>query len=200
MCSSRNLNEFGDDPMNRKELNDIIAEEKRIYAKYGNALQGFLHKKRYMIWKCLAYHRRAQYYQARVGDHSGLLRLCYLVAYYRSVRLKNIYGERSGVEIVSHCRLGRRFNIWHGGAVINGDAGDDCIIRGNCVIGFKSMDGREGAPVLGNHVEIGVGAVVIGGIRLADDCIVGANAVVTKSFSEKGTVLVGIPAKPLIKG
>jgi serine O-acetyltransferase len=46
-------------------------------------------------------------------------------------------------------------------------------------------------------VDIGVGAMVIGNITIADDCVIGAGAVVTKSCLEPGTILVGVPAVPL---
>ena len=53
------------------------------------------------------------------------------------------------------------------------------------------------APVIGNNVDIGVGAKIIGDITIADDVKIGAGAVVTKSCLEKGATLVGIPAKPV---
>lgn len=52
-------------------------------------------------------------------------------------------------------------------------------------------------PQIGNNVEIGVGAKVIGNITIADNIKIGANAVVTKSFDEEGITLVGIPARKL---
>lgn len=56
-----------------------------------------------------------------------------------------------------------------------------------------------GVPVLGNNIYIGAGAKIIGNIYLADDCVIGANAVVTKSVLEPGSVLVGVPAKVIGK-
>lgn len=44
------------------------------------------------------------------------------------------------------------------------------------------------------NVEIGYGAVLLGDIRIADDIIIGANSVVTKSFEEPGIVIAGVPA------
>ena len=41
---------------------------------------------------------------------------------------------------------------------------------------------------------IGEGAVILPGISLGDGCVVGANAVVTRSF-EAGSVLAGVPAR-----
>jgi serine acetyltransferase len=47
--------------------------------------------------------------------------------------------------------------------------------------------------VIGNNVQINAGARIIGNITLGDNVIVGANAVVTKTFPD-GAVHVGIPA------
>ena len=50
-------------------------------------------------------------------------------------------------------------------------------------------------PHLGNNVDIGYGAVLIGDITIADDIKIGANAVVNKSFTEPGVTIAGVPAK-----
>ena len=42
-----------------------------------------------------------------------------------------------------------------------------------------------------------MGAKVLGGITIADDIKIGANAVVTKSFDEARITIVGIPAHKL---
>jgi serine O-acetyltransferase len=51
-------------------------------------------------------------------------------------------------------------------------------------------------PTLGNNVIVGAGAKVLGPIRLGDGVRVGSNAVVVKDVAP-GTVVVGIPAKPV---
>lgn len=43
-------------------------------------------------------------------------------------------------------------------------------------------------------MDIGIGAKILGGIEIADNIKIGANAVVVKSELEKGKTLVGIPA------
>ena len=48
---------------------------------------------------------------------------------------------------------------------------------------------------MGNNVDIGYGAVLIGGITIADDIKIGANAVVNRSFTEPGVTIAGVPAK-----
>ena len=37
--------------------------------------------------------------------------------------------------------------------------------------------------------------ILFQGVRIADNCIIGAGSVVTKSFSQKGMVIAGNPAK-----
>ena len=70
--------------------------------------------------------------------------------------------------------------------------GDGCLFHGDNCVGNNGSDNN--CPTLGNHVELGIGAKVIGGVTLADHIQVGANAVVTKSFTEPGITLAGIPA------
>lgn len=56
----------------------------------------------------------------------------------------------------------------------------------------------KGGVTIGRNVWIGEGASVLPGVTLGDGCIVGAGAVVTKSF-EAGSVLAGVPARCIRK-
>lgn len=49
---------------------------------------------------------------------------------------------------------------------------------------------------IGRCVWIGIRALILPGVTLSEGCVVGAGAVVTKSFS-KGTIIGGNPAKPI---
>jgi len=51
-------------------------------------------------------------------------------------------------------------------------------------------------PVIGNRVRIGAGSLILPGITIADDCRIGAGAVVTKS-TEAGFTYLGNPAKKI---
>ena len=62
----------------------------------------------------------------------------------------------------------------------------------NC-IGNKGTV-NSGVPILGSNVNIGVGAKIIGDIRIANDVTIAANAVVVKTCNEIGATLLGIPA------
>lgn len=69
--------------------------------------------------------------------------------------------------------------------------GAHCQVWQNVTIG-KSRPGG-GLPEIGNDVMIFTGAVVLGEIKIGDNVVIGANAVVTKSVPNNCTV-AGNPA------
>jgi serine O-acetyltransferase len=104
----------------------------------------------------------------------------------------------AGIELPCEATLGRRCRIDHfGGIVISGDAtfGDDCIIRNGVTVGLRNT-GQRGAPVIGNRVDIGAGAKILGSIHVGDDVVIGANAVVIRDVPAN-SIAVGIPARVL---
>ena len=112
--------------------------------------------------------------------------------------LKPISEILTGIELPCEVTLGRRVRIDHfGGIVISGDAvfGDDCVIRNGVTVGLRHT-GVRGAPVIGNRVDIGAGAKVLGPVRIGDDVAIGANAVVITDVPAN-SIAVGIPARIL---
>jgi serine acetyltransferase len=112
---------------------------------------------------------------------------------YRYVR--NVYG----IELPYTVQLGRRVIIEHqGGIVIHGycQIGDDSIIRQGVTLGLRYLDRPTEAPQLGDRVNVGAGAVILGKVTIGSDAAIGANAVVLDSVPARYTA-VGIPAKLL---
>ncbi|MGE5658575.1 MAG: serine O-acetyltransferase [Actinomycetota bacterium] len=112
-------------------------------------------------------------------------------ALYRKIR--NGYG----IDLPYTVQLGRRVIIEHQGAiVIHGysQIGDDCIIRQGVTLGNRYLDRPLEAPKLGDRVNVGAGAKILGNVTLGDDVNIGANAVVLSDIPP-GKTAVGIPAK-----
>lgn len=100
-----------------------------------------------------------------------------------------------GVEMPCEVVIGKRLVIEHTGAiVISGDAvfGDDCVLRQGVTVGLRNRHFR-GSPRLGNRVDIGAGAKLLGAIVIGDDVAIGANAVVLCDVPT-GCIAVGVPA------
>ena len=113
----------------------------------------------------------------------------FLIFLYRRRLL--VLSERLGITIGPNC-FGKGLYIPHyGSIVVNGTAkfGDNCIIQ-------NGVNVSEGV-VCGGGIYLGAGAKLLIGVHLADNIIVGANAVVTKSFEENNIVIAGIPAKKI---
>ena len=69
--------------------------------------------------------------------------------------------------------------------------GENCRIHVGVNIGAH----HDKAPLIGNNVYIGPGAIIFGDIEIADNVSIGANATVNKSFNEPNVVIAGTPAK-----
>ncbi len=179
-----------------KELKAVLKEEKYNYfsrnLRFFEEIKLAFEKNRiYRIWKLQKNMRICEHLKTKQGLFYRL-RL-------RFVRRKfNSLCELLNIEIYPG-NFGKGLLIFHSGIVVNSKAtiGDNCILHGNnCIgnIGVKS----SAVPVLGDSVDIGFGAVVVGGVELADGVVIGSNAVVNKSFLEPNSKIVGVPAK-LIK-
>ncbi len=102
----------------------------------------------------------------------------------------------TGIDLPCEAKVGRRFKIEHfGDIIISGDAafGDDVIIRNGVTVGLRHTEER-GSPKIGNRVDIGAGAKILGPITIGDDVAIGANAVVIKDVPSN-SIAVGVPAQ-----
>jgi serine O-acetyltransferase len=97
-----------------------------------------------------------------------------------------------GLYIPAQCDIGPGLYIAGNflGLVINPNAkiGKNCTLGHGVVIG-TAANGTPDAPMIGNNVFIGSGAVLIGGIEVGDDVKIGANTVVNKNIPSSVTVV-----------
>lgn len=109
----------------------------------------------------------------------------------------------TGIELPCEVIVGPGFVIDHfGGIVISGYArfGANCRIRNGVVVGLKNIT-DPCAPQIGNNVDIGAGAKLLGNIIIGNNVAIGANAVVMCNVPDNH-IAVGVPAviKPRYKG
>ena len=109
-----------------------------------------------------------------------------------------------------HRRLGLKYNLAipinvvgpglyiphiEGGVIINCKSiGYNCKINSGVVVGIKNDNAQ--LAVIGNNVELCVGAKVIGGVNIGDNVVVAPNAVVVKDVPQS-SIVGGVPANIL---
>ncbi|MCU0906250.1 MAG: hypothetical protein MUF73_02140 [Rhodobacteraceae bacterium] len=101
-----------------------------------------------------------------------------------------------GIHLPYNCRVGRRVRLEHFGGMILAprSIGSDVILRQNTTIGVARLTDLAGRPDIGDHVDVGAGAVIVGDLSVGRGAIIGANAVVTRSVPPYA-VAVGAPAR-----
>ena len=117
-------------------------------------------------------------------------------ALYRFTR--KVLWNRTGIELFPNVADS---GLWisHGKIVVSASAkiGKNCKILSDVTIGGQGRYDRPGAPTIGDRVFISSGARIIGPITIANDVVIGANAVVVKDITEPGITVGGIPAKKI---
>lgn len=145
------------------------------------------------FWVMLVY----RFGRWRYGVRPALLRKLFSLIYKVLFKFVQII---TGIEVPCEVVVGRNFVIDHfGGIVISGYArfGDDCRIRNGVVVGLKNVS-EPIAPIIGNNVDIGAGAKVLGNIRIGNNVVIGCNAVVLIDVPDDA-LAVGVPATVKLK-
>ena len=180
--------------MDKKELKKIIKEDKKIYFDDIGAKYFFRMLTKYQYYQIGIYIilcRKAGYYNL---NRNGIINK-FLSVYYS--RKKNILGQKLNIEFGPN-EFGRRLRIYHGNVVVNGYAkiGDDVSLYGSNCIGNKGVlyDVKK-CPSIGNNVSLGVGAKIVGNIKIEDNVSISALSLVNKSILEKNVLYGGVPAK-----
>lgn len=179
--------------LSKKDLNDYIAADNNflIPANYKESLIARGVQYPTTVLKEYLYYLRKQEFYVNCAQESGIKG--FIGLYYE--RKKNKLGNKLGIEIGPNC-FGKGLSIWHIGSVIVNPAariGENCTLHGNNCIGNNGKS--QAVPRIGNNVDIGYGAVIIGDIDIADNVIIGANSVVNKSILIPGSVVVGVPGR-----
>ncbi|PQZ90732.1 MULTISPECIES: serine O-acetyltransferase [Pseudomonas] len=103
-----------------------------------------------------------------------------------ALKLSNQGKVLSGAEIHPAARIGRRFVLDHGYGTVIGETceiGNDCYILCGVTLGARGIannpDGKR-HPRLGNNVEIGSGARILGYVLIGDNVFISPSCVITQ--------------------
>lgn len=132
--------------------------------------------------------RRYQYFKNRWGLLGKLI--CKISSIENS-----FWGLLSGCYLPIDGDFGGGLLLPHpSGIIVHNDVriGVNCLIFQPVTIG--TCKGNCGTPTIGNHVDIGAGAKILGRISIGDHAKIGANAVVLCDVPA-GATAVGIPAR-----
>lgn len=127
---------------------------------------------------------------AQAARRFGPIALPVLVVY-------KVISAAVGIELPSRTKVGPALQIQHGfGLVVHGDTviGTRCVLKQGVTLGIRADGGA--CPVIGDRVQFGPGAQVIGGVTIGDGALIGAGAIVlddvpagAKAVSPKAKVL-----------
>lgn len=175
----------------KKELNESVKEYKKMYFHkniFVRIIYMFMKNQSYEIGRAIINANKYYYYKNR----NNILSRMYAVFLGRK---HSFYANNQNIEI--DCIVGKGLKIYHRGIII----GEKSIIGNNVTLHGNNCIGNNGktdlCPKIGDNVDIGIGANIIGNIEIADDIIIGANSLVNKSFTEKGITIAGVPAKKI---
>jgi len=118
-------------------------------------------------------------------------RVC-TILYWLAFRLTETV---TGISLPKAATIGPGLRIWHFGNIfVHPDAvvGANCTLRQGVTIGNRQSGGP--VPVLGDNVEVGAYAQILGGVKIGNNCRIGAMSVVLHDMPD-GSTAVGAPAR-----
>jgi serine O-acetyltransferase len=131
----------------------------------------------------------------RVLKKQGLAKTVQLKCYWFFFRLVETL---TGISLPLDAQIGPGLRIYHFGNIFvhNGVIiGRNCTLRQGVTLGNRVPGGS--APVLGDDVEIGAYAQVLGGVQIGQGAKIGAMAVVLQDVPA-GATAVGNPARVIL--
>ncbi|WP_186431546.1 serine acetyltransferase [Clostridium sp. BSD9I1] len=172
---------------NKTELKEFLEYESIKYGRKNTRMPFICLTEQSYLYKYNVFLRKTEYYINTGKKFRGLL---YKALLYR-------YGNDHQIHIPINT-FDRGLKLMHLGPIlVNGrvKGGKDISLHINTSIVAGGTN--DGTPILEDGVIVGVGAVIVGDIKLAKNIAVGANSVVNKTFEEENIAIAGVPAKKI---
>lgn len=175
----------------KQDLKDYLSEDlKRFDNKKPNLKDWILKNEVWYIYHYIRHLRYIEYYR---NTHSSKVLFLYHLFKYKRLGFKlrfTIYPNT----------VGPGFRIYHAGDFThvkpNCQIGRNCTLLPGVVIGNKHEQATDDPVSIGDNCYIGLGVKIFGSIKIGNNVIIGANAVVTKDIPDN-CIVGGIPAKVL---
>jgi serine O-acetyltransferase len=111
--------------------------------------------------------------------------------------------SRTGAEILPAAHIGPGLVIRHPAGIVIGsevNIGARCTLMQGVTLGERySPRGGKAYPTVGDDVTLCTNSVVLGGVRIGDNAIVGAHSLVLTDIPSN-VVAIGVPARCLPRG
>lgn len=124
----------------------------------------------------------------------------------------NINDLKIYLETNSEVTIGDNFSVVQAIITHTGDNGYKVIIGNDCMFSYnlvlrttdrhtiydihtKELLNKSENIIIGNHVWIAARALILKGVIIPNDCIIGAGSIVTRKFSTPNCIIAGNPAK-----
>lgn len=136
----------------------------------------------WLRWKYIKYMRKADFYTKSNNIFTYIYHIW-------CERMKKKYGNLLGFEINS-VNIDKGLTICHNGPiVIHGKSviGKNLCLHGDNCIGNNGIN--DDCPIIGNNVELGVGAKIIGNVKIGNDVIIGAGTIIVKDIPDNSVVV-----------
>lgn len=142
------------------------------------------------IWAVAVYRWGRRLAARPAGLLAGPLNACYWLAF-------RLVETGLGISLPREAVIGGGLRIWHfGGIFVHPGVvmGRNCTLRQGVTLGHRHPGGP--LPVIGDGVDFGAYAQVLGGVRIGSGCRIGALSLVLGDVPD-GATAVGSPARIL---
>ncbi|WP_182915206.1 serine O-acetyltransferase [Rhodopseudomonas palustris] len=175
---------LADDPSLHKDALRLIVEDGIAYESKDPASRGRLNviMTSRPSFKCIMFHRIAHALFPRWRELAE--------------KLSSAAFLETGIDIHPAAHIGPRFVLDHGWGTVIGETtiiGQDCYLLGCAILGARGIANNASGkrhPTLGDRVEVGGHARILGNVTIGDDCFIAPYSTVTQDIPANSKVVI----------